>query len=100
MFIKELKVEKYCNEDDTYTLVATISGDVNLLTFKEYSESMDYRTMMIPNCLIIRDGRKLVHIYEDGFCILHHFSSIKGGEIFLKNLFNLTSQVERASSNG
>jgi hypothetical protein len=93
MFIKELRVEKYCHEDDTYTLVATLSENVNLIDLKEHCAALSYRTMMLPSCLIIRRERQLTHIYEDGFCILHQFSSIEKAEEFLLSLLNLIVPV-------
>ncbi|MCH5586326.1 hypothetical protein MK805_15390 [Shimazuella sp. AN120528] len=92
MFIKELKVEKYCHEDDTYTLVATLSENVDLTDLKDHSIALGYRIMMLPSCLILRNERQLTHIYEDGFCILHHFSSIKKAEEFLLNLLILKQE--------
>jgi hypothetical protein len=87
MFIKELEVEKYCHEDDTYTLAATLSENVDLINLKEHCAILGYRTMMLPSCLIIRRERQLTHIYEDGFCILHQFSTIDKAEDFLLSMF-------------
>lgn len=84
MHIKEIKIEKYCHESDSYTLTALLSEKVNLGKLKKTCES--YQTLILPNCLLIYHGKRLIHIYENGYCILNSFHSVEAGKIFLNQL--------------
>lgn len=86
MIIKTIWIEHHCHEDDHFTLSAQIDESIDLAKLQKHCIQNNYDSILLKNCLVIKQGSHIINILKNGFCSLNRFPDIKTGNSVISQL--------------
>ncbi|TBL69368.1 orotidine-5'-phosphate decarboxylase [Paenibacillus thalictri] len=81
--VKDVSVVRYCSETESYTLRVEPAREIReiLKRFIGYCQSRRIGlTLHHDGGILLRKGKNIIHIYNDGRCLLSNISSVAEGE--------------------